>query len=218
MEIFLDSAKEDEIKSISEIPFISGITTNPTLISKEGVRVERLIEIVKKLNLKIFVQTLGEKKDEIFKEGRNYFSLYPEGLILKIPFSLEGLKAIPLFKKNGIPVAVTAIFSLPQIAVSIPLNPDYVIPYIDRIGRFGGDGIKIVKEAKELIQRQGANTKILSASFRSVKQLEEAITAGTHCLTIPMKVLKEILSNPLTIKAIKDFKSDWFSMSERNQN
>ena len=218
MEIFLDSANEIELISIKNFPFISGVTTNPSLISKEKAKIEKLIDVVKESNLKIFIQTLKETKEEIYKEGVSYFSLYPDGVVLKIPFSPEGLKVVPLFKKDNIPTAITSIFSLSQIIVSLPLHPDYVIPYIDRIGRYGGDGVKLVREAKEIIIKEKVSTKILSASFRSVKQVEEVMVAGSNAITIPMKVLKDIMSNPLSEKAIKDFKTDWLSMNEKGHS
>ncbi|RLD14610.1 MAG: hypothetical protein DRI28_03130 [Caldiserica bacterium] len=215
MEIFLDSANRKEVTRLKNFPFVVGITTNPSLISQEKVKIEELINLTRKNNLKIFIQTLGKDREDIYKEGLKYFSLYPEGVVLKIPFSSEGLKVIPVLKKENIPIAITSIFSLSQIIVSLPLQPEYVIPYIDRIGRSGGDGIRIVREAKEIITREKLATKILSASFRSVKQVEEAVLAGSDAITIPMKVLKDIMLNPLSEKAIKDFKTDWLSMNEK---
>jgi len=218
MEIFLDSAKEDEILSVRDFLFIRGITTNPSLISRERIEVEKLVDIAKKNNFKIFIQTLGETKEEIYKEGVSYFSLYPEGVILKIPFSSEGLRVIPLLKGENIPIAITSIFSLPQIIISLPLQPDYVIPYIDRIGRYGGDGIKLVRDARDIITRENSSTKILSASFRSVKQIEEVMVAGSDAITIPMKILKDIMLNPLSEKAIRDFKTDWLNMNKEKND
>lgn len=206
MEIFLDSANLKEIEELNSIGIIDGVTTNPTLLSKEKVLPKEVINFCKKLNLKIFVQTLEDDYIKIFEEGKNYFSLYPEGLILKIPFLKEGLRSLSLFKKENIPFSITSIFSLSQIILSLKYEPVYVIPYINRIGRYGGEPLTIVRDAKFIIKENKINTKILSASFRSSKEIEEVVKNGSDAITIPKNIFDEILQNPLTLKAIEEFK------------
>jgi TalC/MipB family fructose-6-phosphate aldolase len=210
MEIFLDSANLKEIESFSDYSVIDGITTNPTLLSKENSKLEDVIKLCKKLNLFIFIQTLEDDYLKIYEEGKEYYKIYPERIILKIPFSLEGLKSLKLFKKENIPYSVTAIFSLSQIILSLKYEPKYVIPYINRIGRYGGEPFKIIKDAKTVIKDNDIKTKILSASFRSSKEIEEAMVNGSNAVTIPSNIFEEILDNPLSKKAIEDFKRDYF--------
>ncbi|MCX8095138.1 MAG: hypothetical protein N3D74_02985 [Caldisericia bacterium] len=206
MEIFLDSANLREIEEINSTKLISGVTTNPTLLGKEKISIKEVINLCKNLNLKVFVQTLEEDYLKIYEEGKTYYLIYPEGLVLKIPFSKEGLKSLPLFKKENIPFSITSIFSLSQIIFSLKYEPLYLIPYINRIGRYGGDPISIVKDSKIIIKENGLNIKILSASFRSSKEVEDVVKNGSDAITIPKNIFDEIFENPLTQKAIEDFK------------
>ena len=212
MEIFLDSANLKEIEKFSDFNLIDGVTTNPTLLSKENSKLEDVIKLCQKLNLFIFIQTLEEDYLKIYEEGKEYYKIYPEGTILKIPFSSEGLKSLKLFRKENIPYSITSIFSLSQIILSLKYEPKYVIPYINRIGRYGGEPFKIIKDAKIVIKDNGIETKILSASFRSSKEIEEAIVNGSDAITIPSNIFEEILENPLSKKAIEDFKRDYFKI------
>lgn len=210
MEIFLDSANLKEVEDCFNTGLITGVTTNPSLISKENVNLKDVINLCKRLNLLIFVQTLEEDYLKIYEEGKSYHKLYPDKLILKIPFSKEGLKSLNLFKKENIKYSITSIFSLSEIILSLNYKPDYIIPYINRISRFGGDPYKIVKEAKIIIRENNIETKILSASFRSSKEVEDVIVNGSDAVTISKNIFEEILDNPLSKKAIEDFKKDYF--------
>ncbi len=209
MEIFCDGANLKEIEELNSIGVIDGVTTNPTILSKEKISIKEIINFCKNLNLKIFVQTIEKDYLKIFEEGKNYFSIYPQGMILKIPFSKEGVKSLSLFKKEKIPIAITSIFSLSQIILSLKYEPLYVIPYINRIGRYGGDPINIVRDAKNIIKENKSNTKILSASFRSSKEVEEVIKSGSDAITIQKSIFDEIFENPLTLKAIENFKKSY---------
>ena len=209
MEIFLDSANLKEIEELNSIGIIEGVTTNPAILSKEKISAKEVIDFCKSLNLKVFVQTLEETYIRIFEEGKSYFSIYPEGLILKIPFSKEGLKSLPLFKKENIPFSITSLFSLSQIIFSLKYEPVYIIPYINRIGRYGGEPISIIRDAKVIIRENKLNTKILSASFRSLKEIEDVIKNGSDAITLPGNIFNEVFENPLTLKAIEDFKKSY---------
>lgn len=211
MEIFLDSANFAEIKRYHEIGLISGVTTNPSLLAKEKIKTINLIDFCKKLNLKIFVQTIEEDYLKIFEEGKSYYQIYPEKLILKIPFFIEGLKSLNLFRKQSIPFSITAIFSLSQVIFSLNYEPKFIIPYINRISRFGGEPIKLIKDSKIIIKENNLQSKILSASFRSSKEIEDVVTNGSDAVTIPGNIFEEILNNPLNKKAIEDFKKDYFN-------
>ena len=210
MEIFLDSANLKEIEDCFNTGLINGVTTNPSLISKENFNLKDVINLCKRFNLLIFVQTLEEDYLKIYEEGKSYHKLYPDKLILKIPFSKEGLKSLNLFKKENIKYSITSIFSLSEIILCLNYKPDYIIPYINRISRFGGDPYKIVKEAKIIIKENNIETKILSASFRSSKEVEDVIVSGSDAVTISKNIFEEILDNPLSKKAIEDFKKDYF--------
>jgi len=210
MEIFLDSANLKEIEKYSDLGLIDGITTNPSILSKENIDLINVINLCKRLNLNIFIQTLEEDYIKIIEEGKSYYKIYPEKTILKIPFSNEGLKSLKLFKKEKIPFSITAIFSLSQIILSLHYEPFYVIPYINRIGRYGGEPFKIIKDAKNIIRENKLGVKILSASFRSSKEVEEACSFGSDAITIPPDIFEEILNNPLSKNAIEGFKRDYF--------
>ncbi|MGQ9845758.1 MAG: transaldolase family protein [Caldisericia bacterium] len=211
MEIFLDSANFTEIRRYHEIGLISGVTTNPSLLAKEKIKTIDLIDFCKKLNLKVFVQTIEEDYLKIFEEGKSYYQIYPEKVILKIPFFIEGLKSLNLFRKQSIPFSITSIFSLSQVIFSLNYEPEFIIPYINRISRFGGEPIKLIKDSKIIIKENNLQSKILSASFRSSKEIEDVVTNGSDAVTIPGNIFEEILNNPLTKKAIEDFKKDYFN-------
>lgn len=211
MEIFLDSANFTEIKRYYEIGLINGVTTNPSLLAKENIKAIDLINFCKKLNLKIFVQTIEEDYLKIFEEGKSYYQIYPEKLILKIPFFIEGLKSLNLFRKHSIPFSITSIFTLSQVIFSLNYEPKFIIPYINRISRFGGEPIKLINESKIIIKENNSQSKILSASFRSSKEIEDVIINGSDAITIPGNIFEEIFNNPLTKKAIEDFKKDYYN-------
>lgn len=209
MEIFLDSANLNEIERYYEIGLIDGITTNPSILSKERIKIYDIVDFCKRLNLTILVQTLEEDYLKIYEEGKSYYKLFPDKTILKIPFSFEGLKSLNMFKKENIPYSITSIFSLSQIILSLKYTPVYLIPYINRIGRYGGEPIKIIKDAKNIIKESNLTVKILSASFRSSKEVEEVISNGSDAITISGNIFEEILNNPLSKKAIEDFNKDY---------
>lgn len=210
MEIFLDTANFTEIEKYYEIGLISGVTTNPSLLAKENIKVIDVIDFCKKLNLVVFVQTIEEDYLKIFEEGKSYYQIYPEKVILKIPFFIEGLKSLNLFKKQSIPFSITSIFSLSQVIFSLNYEPKFIIPYINRISRFGGEPIKLIKDSKIIIKENNLQSRILSASFRSSKEIEDVIANGSDAVTISGNIFEEILNNPLTKKAIDDFKKDYF--------
>lgn len=210
MEIFLDSANIKEIEKFFDTGLITGVTTNPSLLSKENVNLNDVINFCKKLNLLIFVQTLEDDYLKIYEEGKSYYQIYPDRLILKIPFSKEGLRSLNLFKKENIPFSITSIFSLSEIILGLNYKPEYIIPYINRISKYGGDPYKIVREAKIIIKENNLKTKILSASFRSLKELEDIIVNGSDAVTVPNNIFEECLDNPLSKKAIEDFKKDFY--------
>lgn len=205
MKIFLDSASPEEIDKFSRFLFIKGVTTNPSLLHQSGARIRDIINLCRSLKIKIFVQTLSERSNEIYKEGVDYYNLYPEGLILKIPFSEEGLKSLNLFKHDRIPTAITSIFSFGEILLSLPYEPEYVIPYVNRISRAGANPFNIIGAAKEFIRNEQLLTEILSASFKTVAEVEDAFIAGSDCATIPPNIIRDILDNPLSKIAIQEF-------------
>lgn len=213
MEYLLDTASIEDIKFINEKFPIVGVTTNPSIIANENGDYKKIINNI--LNVigmekSLHIQVLGRTAEIIMKEAELLKSTFKGNIYIKIPVSAEGLKAINELKKNGFNITATGILTSQQIVLASQAGADYMAPYVNRIDNIGGDGIRVVEEAYEIIRRDPSNkSKILGASYKSVRQVHDSILAGAEAVTVPSDILKQLIYHPYTDWSIDKFESDW---------
>lgn len=210
MRIFIDSANVEEVRQANELGVISGITTNPSLIAKEGkdfiATIKEMITIVGDLPLSAEVVSL--KADEMVEQGKRLAAL-GEGIVVKVPMCEEGLKATNQLTKAGIKTNVTLIFSSTQALLASRAGATYVSPFIGRLDDINQIGMNLIQEVSGIFQVHGLETQIISASVRHTAHVIEAATLGAHIATLPFKVIKQMMYHPLTDAGIAKFMEDW---------
>lgn len=213
VQIFLDSANLQEIEEALSWGVISGLTTNPSLMSRESELFELLVKKICSLmeGYPVSVEVLSTAADEMVREARHLVSL-ASNITVKIPMGIEGLKAVCRLNqvKEKILCNVTLVFSLNQALLAARAGAAYVSPFIGRLDDIGWDGVALVREMVELFSRQGiAGTRIIAASIRHPRHVHEVAVAGAHIATVPFSVLKQMTRHPLTDIGVERFLSDW---------
>ncbi len=209
MKLFIDTANIEEIKEASKWGVIEGVTTNPSLIAKEGRNLMQVIsEIVTLIDGPISAEVEDGKCDDMVKEARKYAGLH-KNIVIKIPMTEEGIKAVSLLSKEGIKTNVTLIFTVSQALLAAKAGATYVSPFMGRLDDYLEDeeaGLKLVYEIKEAFRLYDIKTMTIAASIRHTTHIEQAVSAGSDIATIPYKILKEMFGHPLTTKGLKIFK------------
>lgn len=209
MKLFIDTANVEEIRKASEWGVIAGVTTNPSLIAKEG---RQLIDVIKEItsfvNGPISAEVIGLKADEMIKEGE-YLAGLSENIVIKIPMTEEGLKAVAVLSKKNIKTNVTLIFSANQALLAARAGATYVSPFVGRLDDISFDGITLIKDIHEIFAYHGIETEIIAASIRHPMHTIEAAKAGSDIATIPYKVLEQMAKHPLTDTGIEKFLADY---------
>lgn len=209
MKIFIDTANIEEIRKASELGIIVGVTTNPSLIAKEGREILDVInDITSIVNGPISAEVIGLQADQMIKEGEEFAKL-SDNIVIKIPMTLEGLKAVHVLNQKGIKTNVTLIFSANQALMAARAGATYVSPFVGRLDDIGYDGISLIDDIKHIFTYHGLNTEIIAASIRHPMHVTEAAKAGADISTIPYNVLEQMAKHPLTDKGIEKFIADW---------
>lgn len=211
----IDTAHIDEIKRCAEFYPIAGVTTNPTIISKEHTEFGPLVKTIRDIigpDKMLHIQTTSTKTEDIIKEAEELKDFVGGDFYLKIPVSPEGLKATMILKKKGIKVTMTAIFTQQQALISALAGADFVAPYVNRLDNIVSDGVHVAGEIVELFNRYNLPTKVLAASFKNVEQVHKAALVGTHAVTINPELFEKLVYHPLTYYAVDDFCKDWESV------
>ena len=211
----LDTADLNAIKHCNEFYPLSGVTTNPTIISKEKTDFWPLLESIRNIigpEKMIHVQTTAEKAEDIVAEAKLLKERLGGNFYIKIPIGEEGLKATMMLKKIGIPVTVTAIFTPAQALLAAMAGASFVAPYANRLDNILGDGCAVVAETVELLKIYGSDCKVLAASFKNAEQVHRCEMAGCHSVTVSENILKTLATHPMTDSAIEGFKADWKSV------
>ena len=214
MRIFIDTANIDEIKSAAELGIISGVTTNPSLIAKEGRDFADVIkEITEIVDGPISAEVTGESSPEMIEEGKALSAIH-KNVVIKVPVTEEGLKATAALSKLGIKTNVTLIFSPAQALLAARAGATYVSPFIGRLDDISEDGCDTVAKISEIFAMHGIKTEIIAASIRGTQDVTDAALAGADIATIPYKVIKQMIRHPLTDIGLEKFKSDWEKMKK----
>lgn len=211
MKLFLDTANIEAIKDANDMGAISGVTTNPSIIAKEGRNFQ---EVLKEITKVVDGPISGEVKattldvEGMVKEAREIASLHPN-IVVKLPTTKEGLKACKLLTSEGIKVNMTLIFNVPQALLAANTGATFVSPFVGRLDDISMDGIALIKEIAEVFKMHNINAKIISASIRHPIHVIESAKAGAHYATIPYHVLLQMYKHPLTSQGIEKFTKDY---------
>lgn len=208
----LDTANLDQIKRAFDLYPMSGVTTNPTIISKEKRSFLDILKEIREIigeDKMLHVQAVSKNADEIVKEAEYITNTIGGNIYIKVPVIPEGIKAMKILKSKGIKITATAIFTADQALMAAVAGADFVAPYVNRIDNISGNGVNVVKEIVELFKIYNLNTKVLAASFKNVQQVHEVALAGGQSVTVNADIMDGLLSHPLTDWSVDQFVSDW---------
>ena len=216
MKIFLDTANLESIRKFNDMGLLDGITTNPSLMSKEkGNPKDAMAEITKIINGDVSLEVLSTEYSGMLDEGRNLRN-YGDNVVVKVPMTPDGLKACKSLTAENIPVNVTLIFSSNQAILAAKAGAKYVSPFIGRLDDIGQDGMHLIKEIKTIFSNYNFETQILVASIRHPLHVIEAAKIGADVVTLPPAVLDKMLKHPLTDIGLKNFLTDWEKLKSEN--
>lgn len=214
MKIFVDTANVDEIRKASELGVICGVTTNPSLIAKEGRDFNEVIkEITEIVDGPISGEVISMECEGMVKEAREIAKIH-KNMIVKIPMCEEGLKAVNILHKEGIKTNVTLIFSALQALLAARAGASYVSPFLGRLDDIGSKGIQLIEDISEIFKLHNIDAEIISASIRHPMHVLECAKAGSTIATIPYKVIIQMIKHPLTDAGIEKFLKDYEGMEK----
>jgi transaldolase len=216
MRIFLDTANIDEIKKGARLGIVSGVTTNPTLVSKEGLNDYKAIvkEICSIIPGPVSAEVVVEGTQAMLEQAREIATWAPN-VVIKIPSTIDGLEVISALARDNIKVNMTLCFSLNQALLGALAGAAYVSPFVGRLDDVGHDGMQLVKDIVEVFRYYHLKTEVLAASIRHPLHCVVAAKAGAHIATVPFKVLMQMMKHPLTDVGNAQFLSDWKSVQQR---
>ncbi len=218
MKIFLDTANVSAIKMYNDMGLVDGITTNPSLMAKEGGDPQKVMEeIVRIIKGDVSLEVLSMETSGMLEEGRR-LRKYGNNVVVKCPLTPDGLKACKILTSEGIPVNVTLCFSVNQAILAAKAGAKYVSPFIGRLDDNGQDGMNLIKEMHQVFQNYKFSTQILVASVRHPMHVVEAAKIGADVVTLPPDVLGKMLKHPLTDVGLKNFLLDWEKLKKDNPN
>lgn len=217
MKFFLDTANVAEIKRINELGLVDGVTTNPSLIAKEGRPFEEVVkEICSVVEGPVSAEVIGLEKDQMIEEGRK-LAKWADNIVVKIPMTEAGLGAIKVLASEGIKTNCTLIFSVAQGLMAAKAGATYISPFIGRIDDIGEDGMELIENLRIVLDNYGLDTEIIAASVRTIGHMEQAALVGSDIATIPGTLFPKLWSHPLTDRGIEGFLSDWAKFEEKQK-
>ena len=212
MKIFIDTANVDDIRAANELGVICGVTTNPSLIAKEGKVFEEVIkEITTIVDGPISAEVVSLDAPNMIKEARELVKIH-KNIVIKIPMTADGLKATKVLSAEGIKTNVTLIFSPAQALLAAKAGATYVSPFVGRLNDIASSGMELVSDIAAIFDIHGIPTEIISASIRGPQDVIYSAKAGAHIATIPYKVILQMINHPLTDNGIERFIADWNSV------
>jgi transaldolase len=216
MKIFLDTANLSSIKMYNDMGLVDGITTNPSLLAKEGGDPQKAMEeIVSIIKGDVSLEVLNMETNGMLEEGRR-LRKYGNNVVVKCPLTPEGLKACKILTSEGIPVNVTLCFSVNQAILAAKAGAKYVSPFIGRLDDNGQDGMSLIRDIRQVFQNYKFSTQILVASVRHPMHVVDAAKIGADVVTLPPDVLGKMLKHPLTDVGLKNFLADWEKLKKEN--
>lgn len=215
MKIFMDTANVDEIREFADMGIVYGVTTNPSLIAKSGrSQADVIPEICSLIPGPVSAEVISLDCAGMLEEAHKLVKI-AENVVIKIPCTAEGLKAVKVLSSEGIRVNVTLIFSLPQALLAARAGAAYVSPFVGRLDDIGEDGVQLVADIVDVFRNFDIKTEVIAASIRSLGHVNAVMLAGCDIVTIPTKVLRAMLVHPLTDKGIEKFLADYRDSQKR---
>jgi transaldolase len=209
MKFFLDTANLEELKAAARWGIIDGVTTNPSLIAREGVALEEQIRrICDLIDGDVSAEVIATQADEMVLQGRKLAQIH-KNVVVKVPLTRDGIRACSLLSREGIRVNVTLCFSAGQALLAAKAGAYFVSPFAGRLDDIGGDGIGLIRDIVQIYRNYGFNTQVLAASLRHTAHVIEAAKAGAHIGTLPYKVIDGMFHHPLTDKGLDQFMKDY---------
>ncbi len=209
MKIFLDTANLDELRKGARLGIVDGVTTNPTLIAKEGRPLpEQIRMICDIIDGDISAEVVSTKAGEMLQEGRKLARIH-KNIVVKAPLTRDGIEATSALSKDGIRVNVTLCFSAAQALLAAKAGAYIISPFVGRLDDIGAVGMDLIRDITNIYSNYGFKTQVLTASVRSPVHVIEAALAGSHIATMPFKVLDQLFNHPLTDKGLDQFLKDW---------
>ncbi len=211
MRLFIDTANIEEIREISKWGILSGVTTNPSLVAREGRDMKDVIsEIASLVPGPISAEVIATEADKMVSEGRTLSQL-AENVVIKIPMTADGLEATSQLTSDGIEVNVTLVFSANQALLAAQAGASFVSPFLGRLDDIGHDGLVVVSDIVDIFEYYALPTEVIAASIRNPLHVTGSAQAGADIATVPYKVLKAMVEHPLTASGIDTFMKDWRS-------
>ena len=209
VKFFIDTANIDEIREAKELGILAGVTTNPSLVAKEGVNFhDRLREITDLVSESVSAEVIALDAETMISEGKELAAIAPN-ITVKVPMTPDGLKAVHAFSELGIKTNVTLVFSPVQALLAARAGATYVSPFLGRLDDIGHDGLDLIDQISAIFETHKIPTEIIAASIRHPIHVTEAAIRGAHIGTIPLKVIKQLTKHPLTDQGIEKFLADW---------
>ncbi len=214
MKIFIDTANLEEIKQARDFGILDGVTTNPTLLAREGKPpLKQLEEICRIVDGPVSAEVIALQSDEMVKEARD-LSKIADNIVIKIPLTLEGLKAVKILEGEGIKTNVTLCFSAMQALLVGKAGASYISPFVGRLDDISDDGMRLIEDIITIYDNYGFDTEIIVASIRHPMHVYWAAKLGADIATIPFKTISQLIKHPLTDIGIDRFLKDWQSLQD----
>ncbi|MFH7326750.1 fructose-6-phosphate aldolase [Desulfurivibrio sp. C05AmB] len=215
MKFFIDTANLQEIAQAVDMGMVDGVTTNPSLIARENKPFEALLkEITALVDGPISAEVISSETDGMVEEGRKLAALHPN-IVVKIPMTTAGLKAVKQLHGQGIKTNVTLVFSASQALMAAKAGAEYVSPFVGRLDDISENGLNLVQDVLDIFDNYGYATEVIVASVRHPMHVVESALMGAHIATIPYKVIAQLASHPLTDIGMEKFLSDWAKRSRK---
>ncbi|NLM45713.1 MAG: fructose-6-phosphate aldolase [Firmicutes bacterium] len=215
MKLFLDTANLAEIEQAVKWGAIDGVTTNPTLVAKEGGNFqERIAAICRLVKGPVSAEVIATKAEDMVKEARELAAI-ADNVVIKVPMTPDGLQAVAALQAEGIQTNVTLVFSVNQALLAAKAGAAYVSPFVGRLDDIGHDGVQLVADICQVIGYYGYDTEVIAASIRHPLHVAQVAAVGAHIATIPFSVLKQMFNHPLTDIGLERFLNDWRKMQEK---
>ena len=209
MELYIDTANIDEIREAAELGVLDGVTTNPSLIAREGVDFrDRMVEICEVVTGPVSAEVVALEHDPMISEAEELLTI-ASNIVIKLPCTVEGLKACKTLSDRGVKVNMTLCFQPLQAMMVAKAGAFLVSPFLGRIDDISGDGMELIQQIRTIYDNYGYTTKILSASIRNPLHLVQCALVGSDVATVPFKVISQMMKHPLTDSGLKAFLADW---------
>ncbi|WP_227766426.1 transaldolase family protein [Zhaonella formicivorans] len=212
MMYLLDTANIEQLRKCYDLFPVSGVTTNPSIISREKSNLKELFTDIRNIigpESMLHVQVMGTSSEEMVREAKYLSSQITGNLYIKIPAVPQGIKAIKELTKLNMKTTATAIFTPQQALMAAAAGASFVAPYVNRLDNICGDGVEVLGEIMKFCKLYQLGTKVLAASFKNVEQVHKAALCGVHAVTVSAELMEQLLEHPLTWASVNSFKTDW---------